>query len=59
MPPVECSEINNNHCTGDNGLINSVYHSNNGICEDGFPSTVNGKVNAEAGDNVCDYGKVR
>lgn len=25
--------------------------------EDGFPSTVNGKVNAEAGGNVCEYGK--
>lgn len=56
-PPVACSTINNDYCDGSGGLINSVYHSNNGICEDGLPSTVNGKVNAEAGGNVCHYGK--
>ncbi len=32
MPPVACAGVNNDFCDGAGGLINSVYHSNNGIC---------------------------
>lgn len=31
-PPVACTAINNDLCNDAGGLINSVYHSNNGIC---------------------------
>lgn len=48
LPPVHCSLVNNNDC-----VINNVYHFNNGLCEDGAPSTT-GVPNSE--EAVCPYG---
>lgn len=46
--PILCSE------NGDTCVINNVYHHNNGICEDGLPSTVEGSIDSDV--QLCSRG---
>lgn len=51
MPPVSCDYVNVDNCTS-----NLVSHIANGICEDGFPSTRQGVIDASEEEAVCAYG---